>query len=339
VNTAESTSYHPIHLDSLALDSLLDFDLYIKISEDRFVFFRNHSLQFSAQHRESLLSNDIQELYVSVGDRESYGNYVEQNIGRIVSDPQVPDNRKAELIYSVSQGVLKDAFQNPRSGDLVSRTERVITPTVDYILKGKHSVQNLISIMSYDYYTFTHSINVCVFTVALASQMGMNDSSELKEMAIGALLHDIGKSEVPKAILNKPGRLTNEEMKVMQEHVMLGERILSANPRITRFGMLPVSLHHEKLDGKGYPRALQGEQIHRYGRIAAIADCFDAMTTSRTYRAAMSGFEALGIMKGQMGSQLDQTLLDEFIPLLEKSKKELQAEGRELRDECVERRP
>ena len=322
MNTAEATSYHPIHLDSLVLDSVLDFDLYIKISKDRFVFFRNRSLPFSAQHRESLLSNDIQDLYVIVGDKASYGNYVEQNIGRIVSDPRVPDKRKAELIYSVSQGVLKDAFQNPRSGDLVNRTERVITPTVDYILKGKDSVQNLVSIMSYDYYTFTHSINVCIFTVALASQVGMNDSSELNEMAMGALLHDIGKSEVPKAILNKPERLTDEEMRVMQEHVMLGEDILAANPRITRFGMLPVSLHHERLDGKGYPRAVHAEQIHRYGRIAAIADCFDAMTTSRVYRPAMSGFEAFGIMKGQMRSQFDQALLDEFIGLLEKSKKE-----------------
>ena len=101
-------------------------------------------------------------------------------------------------------------------------------------------------IMSYDYYTFTHSINVCVFSVALANDTGLANRSELYVLAVGTLLHDIGKSEIPKAILNKRGPLTPEEMDVMKTHVVRGEKLLAEKSHMNAVRMLPVSLHHER---------------------------------------------------------------------------------------------
>jgi HD-GYP domain-containing protein (c-di-GMP phosphodiesterase class II) len=109
--------------------------------------------------------------------------------------------------------------------------------------------------MSYDYYTFTHSINVCVFSVALANQIGLHGRAELHDFAVGALLHDLGESEIPKPILNKTGALTAEEMEIMRSHVIRGENILLEKGQMSATRMLPVSLHDERLDGTGYPGA------------------------------------------------------------------------------------
>jgi putative nucleotidyltransferase with HDIG domain len=308
--------YHPIQLDSLVIDTVLDFDLHSKTTGDAYVLFRGRDLEFGARHREGLLSHGVQTLYVSEEDQRQYGRYVEQNIGRLTADPKVSQLKKAEMLYSVSKGVLLDAFANPRSTDLVKRVDQIMPHMVDALVQGKEALASMISMMSYDYYTFTHSINVSTFTVALANEVGVTNRQELYELGSGALLHDIGKSEIPKEILNKKGALTAEEMEVMKSHVVRGEEILRMKPGMTASRMLPVSLHHEKLSGRGYPRGLKAEQIHLHGRIIGICDCFDAMTTRRSYSPGISAFQALELMKGSLFDDYDQRLVASLIQLL-----------------------
>jgi HD-GYP domain-containing protein (c-di-GMP phosphodiesterase class II) len=143
---------------------------------------------------------------------------------------------------------------------------------------------------------------------------------ELQDLAVGTLLHDIGKSEIPKEILNKTGPLTHDEMEVMKSHVERGEKILSEKDGMTAARMLPVLLHHERINGTGYPRRLNAEQIHVHGKIAAIADCFDAMTTNRPYMRAKTAFEAIELMKGKLQGSFDEALLESFIMLLGKAR-------------------
>jgi len=308
--------FHPIQLDSLVTDTVLDFELHSKAANDAFVLFRGRDQEFGSRHRDGLLSHGIHTLYVSEGDQHSYGRYVEQNISRLAADPTVSPLKKAELLYSVSKGVLLDSFANPRSTDLVKRVDKVMPHMVDVIVQGKEALASMISIMSYDYYTFTHSINVSTFTVALANEAGVTNRQELYELGTGALLHDIGKSEIPKEILNKSGPLTPEEMEVMKLHVIRGENILLAKEGMTASRMLPVSLHHEKLSGRGYPRALKADQIHLHGRITALCDCFDAMTTHRPYAQGMNAYQAVQLMKGKLRDDFDQELVSSFIVLL-----------------------
>ncbi|MEW5978238.1 MAG: HD domain-containing phosphohydrolase [Acidobacteriota bacterium] len=312
--------YHPIRLDTLVPDSVPEFDLYLRTGEDAYILFRERHQRFNVEHRSKLLSNSIEELFIREEDQRSYGYYLEKNIANLISNPRLPSAEKASVIYSVAKTVLIDAYENPRARDLLRRTQCVTQPTVDFILKGKESVQNLISIMSYDYYTFTHSVNVCVFSVALATQYGVRSQSGLHELAAGALLHDVGKSQIPKSLLNKPGKLTPEEFSVMKGHVEIGENLLSDKPGMTPKVLLPVSLHHEKMNASGYPRSLSGESLHLFGRIASIADCFDAMTTNRAYQPAMDAFTAICLMKGKLRDHFDQDLLENFILLLEETK-------------------
>lgn len=308
--------FHPIQLDSLVIDTVLDFDLHSRTTNEAFVLFRGRHQEFGSRHRDGLLSHGIHTLYVSEEDQQQYGRYVEQNIGRLAADPTASPMKKAQLLYSVSKGVLLDSFADPRSTDLVKRVDKVMPHMVDMIVQGKEALASMISIMSYDYYTFTHSINVSTFTVALANEVGVTHRQELYELATGALLHDIGKGEIPKEILNKTGPLTIEEMELMKSHVVRGEMILQAKEGMTASRMLPVSMHHEKLSGRGYPRALKEEQIHLHGRIAAICDCFDAMTTRRPYASALNAYQAIQLMRGKLRDDFDQNLLSAFVVLL-----------------------
>jgi putative nucleotidyltransferase with HDIG domain len=316
----QPNEFYPIYLDSLIINSCLHFNLYSRTQDGKYMLYRNADLEFTARHRETLLENDIRTLYLDISDQRGYGQYIEENIGTLVADPAMPSHRKADLIYSVSKGVLLDVFENPRSSDLVQRTTKITGPTVEYLLKGKDSLQNLIAIMSYDYYTFTHSINVCVLSVALANQIGLNNQEDLNNLANGALLHDIGKSEIPKEILNKAGPLTPDEFALMKQHVVFGEKIVAENHKLNADSVLALAQHHEKANGKGYPRGLCLDETHLHGRIVSIVDCFDAMTTHRIYQPARGAFEALHLMKGKLYESYDQELLGTLIQLLVKVK-------------------
>jgi len=311
-----SAQYYPIRLYNLVLDTVLDFDIYMKVEECRYLLYRNRDLKFTQRHRDNLISHGIDTLYVSRKDKVAYSRYLECNISTIVNDPDIDEKEKADLIYTVSRNLVLEVLENPRAGDIVKRTEQVTAPTVDFILREKDALRHLISIMSYDYYTYTHSLNVCVFAVALAHHIGFFSRNELNDLASGALLHDVGKSQVPKEILAKAGKLTAQEMDIVKTHVVLGEQLLADNARMTPSRILPLALHHERMDGSGYPRGFRGNQISLQGRIAAVVDCFDAMTTNRAYCSAISAFEAFRVMQTKGAEAYDQDLVASFIRLL-----------------------
>lgn len=310
-----SDVYFPIDLDGLVVDTVLDFNLYLESGETTYVLFRSPNLPFTVVHRNRLLDNGVRTLYVRGDEQGHYSKYLEDNIGSVLANPEVPARKKATLLYGVSRGVVRDAFEEPRSSAILPRTRRLAAETVDFVLQSERAMAQLASIMATDYYTYTHSINVCVFVVAMAHQCRV-DRADIRELAVGALLHDLGKSRVPKDLLNKTGDLTPDELEVMRKHVEWGEALLAQHTQLSPVVMLPVALHHEKLDGSGYPRGLTGDQIHLFGRITALADCFDAMTTRRSYQRAMTGYEALHRMQTVLRGKFDEHLLEAFIRML-----------------------
>lgn len=167
------------------------------------------------------------------------------------------------------------------------------------------------SIESVDRYTQGHCERVADYACALAEESGF-DASVLLWFRMGALLHDVGKIEVPSAILNKPGPLTDEEFAVMREHPARGEALVSGVG--FPWDIRPMLRHHhERWDGRGYPDRLAGEQIPRAARVLCIADVFDALTSTRSYRKAFTAAEAAAIMRKDSGSAFDPYLLQVFL--------------------------
>ena len=163
-----------------------------------------------------------------------------------------------------------------------------------------------------DEYTAQHSLNVCVLSIVLGRHIGLSVTN-LNNVGLCGMMHDMGKMLIPLAILNKPGKLDSDEMVVMQSHTTLGHELLKSS-----HGMYPGAIetslsHHERLDGQGYPRQLPSQKISHFTRIVTIADLYDAMTSDRVYQKGRTHLEATKTLTELSGRHLDQPLVIKFI--------------------------
>jgi putative nucleotidyltransferase with HDIG domain len=312
-NKTEAT-YLPIYLDSLRTDTVLNFDLFIRINHDM-ILYRSADLPFTDKTRRKLLENKVERLYVGDEAKGKYQKYIEQNLDKILEDEQVPESKKAGILYETSQTLMKDVLNNPTYGENITRSKDLVGNAVSFILKGQAAFHNLIKISSFDYYTYTHSVNVCTFAVALARQLGITEETRLHELGIGALLHDVGKSKISERILNKRTSLSQVEFELMKKHPKWGVEILSETDIITAASYYPVLQHHERGSGSGYPNGITLDDMHEYSRIVAIVDTFDAMTTDRVYQGALETFPALKKMF-IVRHEYDEEILRAFTDLM-----------------------
>jgi len=172
-----------------------------------------------------------------------------------------------------------------------------------------------------DSYTKNHSDRVSYYSVLIGKQLGLN-AEDLETLKQGALFHDVGKIGIPDAILQKPGKLTNEEYDDIKNHPSIGAKILA--PAKIFNDLVPMVLHHhERFDGRGYPVGLAGEDIPLMARIVCVADSFDAMTSDRSYRPRFDTITALGELENCKGTQFDPVCVDAFLIALRQNKEQV----------------
>jgi HD-GYP domain-containing protein (c-di-GMP phosphodiesterase class II) len=213
-----------------------------------------------------------------------------------------------------SKVLIKGLLDDPRSGEKIKDSIAAVSGMVDCILQNRDAISDLLSLKTYDAYTYAHSVNVAVMAVGLGIAMGL-ERSKVERLGIGAMLHDIGKSAIPHAILNKTGRLTDQEYEVMKTHVVEGEKLLRVHRQIPEDSLTTVVQHHERLLGTGYPAGTKGSAITLFGRIASLIDCYDALTTQRSYQAARTPYFALSIITRVQG-EYDPEIVKLFITTL-----------------------
>lgn len=177
----------------------------------------------------------------------------------------------------------------------VRAVRKIVDSIIDELLASREVLYHLTDIRSYDDYTFYHCVNVCILALMTAITVGY-DQLKLKELGIGALLHDIGKIRISKEILTKPGELNSEEYGLIRQHPEFGYEILRTYDDVPLLSAHVCLQHHERWDGKGYPRGLSGEQIHEHARIVAVADVYEALLADRPYRPAYSVNQAVTIV-------------------------------------------
>jgi putative nucleotidyltransferase with HDIG domain len=168
-------------------------------------------------------------------------------------------------------------------------------------------LDSLYRVKTHHAYTFSHSLNVAILTGLLGKWMGFK-RTQLKNLILAGLLHDIGKALIPQKILDKPGALSAEEMEIVKTHTMQGYNLLVDCHEIAKDVKLGVLQHHEREDGSGYPLGLRGGDINILAKFVAVADVYDAMTTERSYRKKLPPFTAINLMLGNMGNQLDSII-------------------------------
>lgn len=212
-----------------------------------------------------------------------------------------------------SKSAVTAMFGHARLGKVVEMS--TVTPLVEEIaasmLRDRSAMLNVTRLKTKDEYTYLHSVAVCALMINLGRRVGL-DEREVQQLGIAGLLHDIGKTGVPDAVLAKPGRLDDDEFQIVRSHPEKGYALLSQSP-----GMDPVALdvclhHHEKYDGSGYPFGLAGTKLSIHARIAAICDVYDAITSERPYKSGWSANESLARMLEWEG-HFDPELLKAFI--------------------------
>jgi len=161
-------------------------------------------------------------------------------------------------------------------------------------------------------YTYTHSLNVSLVGIAIAKWLNFNER-QIDEIAIAGLLHDIGKTKISEKILNKPSRLTTEEFDEVKRHTTLGYMMVENSPQISTGIKYSILMHHEKIDGSGYPTNARENQIPVYAKIIAVADIYDAMTSSRAYRDRLCPFEVIKEFERDTYGKLDTQILTVFL--------------------------
>lgn len=260
---------------------------------------------------------EIEMLYISEEEEERYNNYIKQHLQSIVKNNALTIEEKAILIYAKATESIDLMFKNPESLENVKSAQGIVTSFIELILNDTSAVESLMKITAHDYYTHTHSINVSVYTLSLGSFLGIKDK-DLETLGMAAILHDLGKSKINYSIINKNGKLTEFEFNQMKNHPSLGHAIALKLGIHDKRVLSGIRHHHEKIDGGGYPDNLKGDQISQFARIIGVCDVFDALSTKRSYKAPMTSFQALKLMKDQFSRHLDMSLVDAFIRMLHK---------------------
>lgn len=196
---------------------------------------------------------------------------------------------RAKLAFGEAVRIIRGLMDDVRLGRQieVASTRPTVEKIVASVMRNSNAMMTMRRLKNLDDYTFLHSVSVCTMLVTFAKVIEM-ELSAIHDLALGGLIHDVGKMRVAQAVLNKPARLSDDEFRHMKSHVVLGSDLVRQLPGIPALAMEPLELHHERFDGSGYPKGLKGEQISTVGRMTAIVDVYDAITSNRAYRKAMS---------------------------------------------------
>lgn len=297
-------------------DALGDFSVFLWQAGD-FVLYTSSGQRFTPRHREVLYNNGVREIYIQSDEKPKFEAYLEENLGHILVNGDLPLEDRSRVFYEASSNVVDEVFRNKLPSALADTYFKRISSIVENsirFLSSDHSLSAIAPFISHDYKTYTHCIHVFIFTVAILNTYELPER-ELFECGLGAILHDLGKTNVPKSILNKRGALTQAERQIVKDHPLHGVSMCSMLP-LSQNTINCILFHHEKLDGTGYPAGLSGTDVPLPVRAIAVADIYDALTTSRPYAKAMQPYEALTLMRHEMHGELDMPLFKRFVAVL-----------------------
>lgn len=311
-----SNKYLPIDKIIVAEGAIFDFNLFLPTSsKNQIELFKDKNLAISTQ--DIIYLEGKKTLYVNEAEHEKYKIYLQS-----ITESNEKNNlnvdmnfeETSEVMYEGAAKILDELFKNPETLGGYEKSKDVVNGLVQSVLDDNFTLKSLMSIAAHDYYTHTHSINVAIYSLSLGSYLKL-DKISLAELGESALLHDLGKSKIDTGIINKNGKLTEEEFKKMQSHPALGYSIGLKMGIKNQKVLNGIRHHHEKMDGSGYPYGYSEFEIPLYARIVGLCDIFDALTSRRSYKEPMSTFDAMKLMRNQMKNHIDLNLLNNMVSM------------------------
>jgi HD-GYP domain-containing protein (c-di-GMP phosphodiesterase class II) len=236
----------------------------------------------------------------------------------VATDPyRVPMEQEVEFAFDLhrdTRAVVSHVLEDVRLGKSIDApaVKQLVGDIAESVLRNPDAMVFLTQLRAQGRYLELHSINVCIFALVFGRYLGLAPSG-LHSLGLGALLHDVGYTRLPKEILDQPSKLTPDQSDLLRSHVMEGVHILEDTPGIPGAALDLVRDHHERSDGTGYPRGLQGKDIGLYGLIGGIVDTYDALTTDRPWREGVAPYQALGTLHSLRKLLFSEVLVGQFI--------------------------
>jgi len=292
------------------------FGVYVKLNE-QYRLYAHPDEPFSDDQRRKLYENGVTEVYVLGRQRRQFQNYLETHLGGVLDNDDLPMSERSKIFHGASTSIMREVFETKLPVTLEKeRFERIfhlVTASTRFLHKGG-SLKSLAKLISHDYKTYSHCVQVFVFTSAILQTFRLEEDLQV-QAGMGAILHDIGKTLIPKEILNKPGGLSLREREMLETHPVRGVALCAQVP-LSQDALNVILFHHEAMDGSGYPAGLSGDAIPLAVRAASLANAYDKLTSERPFAKALTPFEALSAMRGEMAGQFDQEVLKRLVMVL-----------------------
>lgn len=312
--------YIPVLFDLVILYKLPDVALYVEIpgaapdlpAEARYRVCRARGTYLSQVELDALARDGVTRLFIRRDDAAPFTQYVEALLSEANTSSPMADEKKVTLLRTSAVQIMVDIFEQP-SPQNIERGVKAVSGFVYVLMRDPKAYQLLLTLSSHDHYTLQHSVGVATNAIILAKKIGIDDEKSLIEVGVGGLLHDLGKTKVPKEIINKSGPLDAAEWTEMKKHAMHGYEIVKDNPNVGMRAKLAVLQHHEDSNGTGYPMGLARAQVDLYAKLVAISDIFNAITTDRTYSKAKPPYEAFALIKDKLSHRVDAKLFESMV--------------------------
>ena len=291
-------------LDKTCVDLFLQHDF-----DEPPVLYRDAGYPLSEDRALGIAEKCKDALFVRARDYADFSKDLVDTIEAALESDLLPVTERFELLQCTVSLEVEQSLRMVNCDSYVVQTKTIGRQIAGLVSEHKILPNDLFDIVRHDHHTFVHVTNVAGYATLLAKELGIRDRKELEKIAIGALLHDLGKRKIPAAVLNKTAALTPREWEIIRQHPQTGYEELCMRESLDHGQLMMVYQHHEHLNGNGYPVGVTGEEIHPWAKMLAVVDVFDALTGERPYRCPASCEETLEYLSSKAGAQFDEEIV------------------------------
>ncbi|QDV60986.1 HD-GYP domain-containing protein [Crateriforma conspicua] len=297
----------PISVATLVPSTTMGLDLFQRDDADRCVLYRGAEYPLQPDDLQRLRDKGIHQLFITRDSRSQYQEYLREIAAGGDGDPDQIQARTCAM-NEVVLDVLENSFAAGDTNETVSVVQQLGDITAQVVSTDGFKASDLFAVLHHDYATFTHSANVAFYAAMLGSKLGYGEEA-VSQIVVGGLLHDLGKLDIAEKILCKPGRLDEDEFRVIKQHPTVGFRKLARRGDLSEGQLMMVYQHHERNDGRGYPVGVMGKEIHPWAKICAVVDVFEALTSQRPYRTPMPRTKAFELIERDSGTAFEEEMV------------------------------
>ncbi len=307
--------YYRLPLNLYRAGDIIQHDLFF-LYQGNYLLYRLKNLIWKNEDTEKLRQFEVDHLYIKCSTPRAHSQFLEGRLKSLLEQDNITSAEKAEIVYTTTSSLMEELFEQPSSPETLKRSMGAVQNSIQFLAKDKKHFFLLMEMATNQFSEFTHSLHTAAYSISLAKEMGMRAFNSLSPLGVSAILHDIGKTKIPKEILEKKDPLSEEERSLVQTHPEEGFEIVRKTRLLAPLAETIILQHHERPSGKGYPHGLNDIDLH--SQIVGLCDCYDSLTSNLSYQKAMKPFEAIQYIRNELKDEFNSDLITHLIKMLKR---------------------